>query len=172
MSFKCQHYLFLLKCVFYPKNVFKTEFYTSRKNETNHTSFQPEKEHALNFTKYSFQALQGRLMCLYAHVCSVMSNSCDPMEHSLPGFSVHGIFQARTLEWVVISYSREFSPLRYQTYVSCVSCIGRQILYHQSHLGNLRQVNICNRKSVLTESLALMGITWATGVSGWMLNVV
>ena len=30
---------------------------------------------------------------------------CDPMACSLPGFSVHGILQARTLEWVAISFS-------------------------------------------------------------------
>ena len=34
---------------------------------------------------------------------------CDPMDSSLPGSSVHGIFQARILEWVAISYSRRFS---------------------------------------------------------------
>ena len=48
----------------------------------------------------------------------------DPMESSLPGFSVHRTFQATILEWVAISYSRD------QTWVSCISCIGRQILYH------------------------------------------
>ena len=31
---------------------------------------------------------------------------CDPMDYSPPGSSVHGIFQARTLEWVTISFSR------------------------------------------------------------------
>ena len=31
---------------------------------------------------------------------------CDPMDCNLPGFSVHGIFQARVLEWVAISFSR------------------------------------------------------------------
>ena len=31
---------------------------------------------------------------------------CDPMYCSLPGFSVHGILQARTLEWVAISFSK------------------------------------------------------------------
>ena len=31
---------------------------------------------------------------------------CDPMDCSLPGFSVHGILQARTLEWVTISFSK------------------------------------------------------------------
>ena len=36
---------------------------------------------------------------------------CDPMECSLPGSSVHGIFQARILEWVAISFSRaSFRP--------------------------------------------------------------
>ena len=34
-----------------------------------------------------------------------MSDSVDPMDCSLPGFSVHGILQARTLEWVAISFS-------------------------------------------------------------------
>ena len=34
---------------------------------------------------------------------------CDPMDCSLPGFSDHGIFQARVLEWVAISFSRGFS---------------------------------------------------------------
>ena len=32
---------------------------------------------------------------------------CDPMDFSLPGSSVHGIFQARMLDWVAISFSRE-----------------------------------------------------------------
>ena len=42
----------------------------------------------------------------------VESNSCDPMDCSPPGFSVHGILQARTLEWIAISSSRGSSPPR------------------------------------------------------------
>jgi len=30
---------------------------------------------------------------------------CDPIDGSLPGSSVHGIFQARVLEWVAIAFS-------------------------------------------------------------------
>ena len=45
---------------------------------------------------------------------------CDPMDCSLPGFSVHGIFQARVLGWVVISFSRGSSQPRNQTWVSCI----------------------------------------------------
>ena len=62
--------------------------------------------------------------CMFTHV-----QLCDPMECSPPGSSVHGIFQARILKWVAISSSREPSRPRDQTCVSCVSFIGRWILY-------------------------------------------
>ena len=45
------------------------------------------------------------------------------MDCSLPGFSVHGIFQARVLEWVAISFSRGSSRPRDRTQVSCI--VGR-----------------------------------------------
>ena len=84
--------------------------------------------------------------------CSVKSDSCDPMGCSLPGYSVHGISQARILEWVAISFSRWSSPPRDQT---CVSCISRQILYHWanweahfptsvSSVQSLSRVRLCN----------------------------
>ena len=56
---------------------------------------------------------------------------------SLPGSSVHGILQARILEWVTISFARRFSQSRDQT---CVSHICRQIFYCLSHQGS--QVNM------------------------------
>ena len=40
-----------------------------------------------------------------------------------------GFFQARILEWVAVFFSRGSSQSRDQTHISCVSCIGRQILY-------------------------------------------
>ena len=40
--------------------------------------------------------------CVHAQSCLTL---CDPMDYSLPGFFIHGIFQARILEWVAISYS-------------------------------------------------------------------
>ena len=48
---------------------------------------------------------------------------------SLPGSSIHGILQARKLEWVAISSSRGSSWPRDWTHISCISCIGRWILY-------------------------------------------
>ena len=43
------------------------------------------------------------------HTRSVLSSSLQPMNCSPPGSSVHGILQARILEWVAISFSRAFS---------------------------------------------------------------
>ena len=50
-----------------------------------------------------------------------MSNSCDPMDCNLPGSSVHGVLQARILEWVAIPFSRGSSQPRDQTWVSCIA---------------------------------------------------
>ena len=58
----------------------------------------------------------------------------DPMDCSSPGSSVHGIFQARILEWVAISFSRGSFQAGDWTHVSRISCIGRQVIYHWCHL--------------------------------------
>ena len=46
---------------------------------------------------------------------------CVPMDCSLPGFSIRGIFQARVLEWIALSFSRRSSWTRDQTQVSCIA---------------------------------------------------
>ena len=53
----------------------------------------------------------------------------DPMDCSLPGSPVHGISQARILQWVVISFSRGSSRPRDWTHVSCVSCTEGRFFY-------------------------------------------
>ena len=61
-------------------------------------------------------------------------SDCNIVDRRPLHSSVHGIFKARILEWVSVSYSRGSSWLKDQTYVSCISCIGRLIPYHLSHL--------------------------------------
>ena len=61
---------------------------------------------------------------------------CDPMDCSLPGFSVPGILQARILEWVALPSSRGSSQARDRTCISFVTCIGSWVLYHWCHLGS------------------------------------
>ena len=54
----------------------------------------------------------------------------DHMDCSPPGSSVHGILQARKLECIAMTSSRESSQPRDQTLISHVSGIGRQVLYY------------------------------------------
>ena len=49
-------------------------------------------------------------MYVYVSVTQSCLTLCDPMDCSLPGSSVHGIFQARILGWVAIVYSRVSDP--------------------------------------------------------------
>ena len=69
----------------------------------------------------------------WAQLCLILYN---PRDCSLPGSSIPGLLQARILDCVAISSSRGSSQSRGGTHVSCISCIGRQILYHLSHLGS------------------------------------
>ena len=55
---------------------------------------------------------------------------CDPLDCRPPSSCVHGIFQARILEQVAISYSKGSLWPRDWTQISCVFCFGRCILYH------------------------------------------
>ena len=72
----------------------------------------------------------SQVKVIVAQSCPIL---CKPMVCSLPGSSVHGIFQARLLEWVAISFSRGTSRLRDR---SLVSRICRQTLYRLSHKGS------------------------------------
>ena len=60
-----------------------------------------------------------------ASLLATLWTDCSP-----PGSSVHGILQARILEWVAISFSRGSSRPRDRT---CISCIDRQILHCLNH---------------------------------------
>ena len=56
--------------------------------------------------------------CLVAQMCPTL---CDPMDCNPPSSSVHGILQARILEWVAFPFSRGSSQPRDQTEVSCTA---------------------------------------------------
>ena len=98
----------------------------------------------------------------------------DPMDCSPPGSSVHGIFQARMLEWVAVSFSREASWPRDQTCVSYISCIGigRQVLYQrvckvQTRFGR-RQTLTVPKKAVKERIFHLKG-DWFVNNWCWVL---
>ena len=57
----------------------------------------------------------------WSEVAQSCPTLCNPVHSSLPGFAIHGIFQARILEWAAISFSRGSSQPRDQTRVSCIA---------------------------------------------------
>ena len=81
--------------------------------------------------------LKGRFlvlcMCVLSSV-SVFATSCTVC--SLAGSSARGTFQARILESNALSSCRGSSQPRNRTHVSCVSCIGKWIVYHQHYVGS------------------------------------
>ena len=68
--------------------------------------------------------------CLRAVLsCSVVSDSLWSHDCSPPGSSVHGILQARVLEWVAMPSSRGSSQLRDRTHISFICCFCRWVLF-------------------------------------------
>ena len=73
-------------------------------------------------SSYSCSMSLGEILC--AKLLQSFLTLCDPMDHSPPSSSVHGILQASLLEWVAVPSSRGSSPPRDQT---CISCIAARI---------------------------------------------
>ena len=84
--------------------------------------------------KYNGKPYEKEYINTHIYVCVlsrlVMSDSLQSHGLQPARLPVHGIFQARLLEWVALSFSRGFSYFRDQTQVFCISCVGRWILYH------------------------------------------
>ena len=76
----------------------------------------PSEAYSVNFRAWSV-----------AQLCLIF---VTPGDTSPPGSSVHEILQARMLKWVTISFSRGSPQPRDWTWVSCISCIVRWVLYH------------------------------------------
>ena len=68
---------------------------------------------------WSFNALLDEV-CVSAKSLQSYPTLCNPMDCSFPGSSVHGILQAKILEWIMMPSSRVSSQLRDQTHVFCI----------------------------------------------------
>ena len=80
-------------------------------------------------------------VCLVDPSCST---PCGPMYCSPPASSVHGIFQARMLEWVAVLYSRGFSWPRDQMHVSCKGSNNRSDSIPHLPDPNVHELNLGN----------------------------
>ena len=66
--------------------------------------------------------VQPRMVDYSNKVKSLSHVLCDPMDCSLPGFSIHGIFQARIPEWVAISFSRKTIAIDWVKFIGFTRC--------------------------------------------------
>ena len=82
---------------------------------------------------------------------------CDPMDCSPPGSSVHGILQARVLEWVAMPFSKGSSWCSDRSHVSCIS---RWILYHRATWEAQEQIS-----STLNDNLKIKHISENQNIS-------
>ena len=80
------------------------------------------------FPDFLFSFFLLLAVCMLSHLSCVQL--CELIDCSLPGFSVHGMSQAKILEWVAISSSRGSSQPRSRTCISYSSCIDGWVLYH------------------------------------------
>ena len=79
---------------------------------------------------------------------------------SLPGFSVHGILQARIMEWVAVPFTRESSWPRGQTNISYISCIGRVFFFFTTGTpGKPKYLNVSMLMLMFSQILVLSHFT-------------
>ena len=85
----------------------------------------------INFCDFYLWRFHNTFYCAKSpQLCLTLCDPMDTMDCSLPGFSVHRILQARILEWVAMPPSGDLPDPGIKPYMSYVSCIGRQVLYH------------------------------------------
>ena len=109
-------------------------------------------------------------VCIF--IVSHVLLSWDPMYCSLPGSSVHGVLQARILEWVAISFSRRSSRSRDQTWVSPITGRFFTIWAIVTHIINIyyehstikRRKNIFSTKKLI--ELLWLNINFGAGFPG------
>ena len=90
----------------------------------NYTSLWYLKQNSPSPPSSQLSKMVASLVVQWIRILSRLAQSCpthcNPMDCSLPGSSVHGIFQAIVLEWIVISFSRGSSQPRDWTQVSLI----------------------------------------------------
>ena len=89
---------------------------------------------------------------------------CNPMDHSIPVSSVHGIFQARVLEWVAISFSRGSYWPRDRTRVSHIA--GRRFTIWATReatrsQGHINKYSYCLKTAIIPGSVIVSDLLFS-----------
>ena len=105
-------------------------------------------------------------VCLVAQLCPTL---CDPLDCSPPDSSVHGILQARILEWVAIPFSRGIFPTQGSN-PGLLHC--REILYHLRQPKETKPVNPKGNQPWIsigrTDTEAEAPILWPSDAKRWL----
>ena len=106
-----------------------------------------------------FQRWTKSPSCVCVCVCTPLCPTlCNPTDCSPPGFSVQGISQVRTLEWVVMPSSRGSSLPKDRTHLSCVYCVAGRFLTAESWGKHSQLPTVCDKHSSnLTKNTILSG---------------
>ena len=110
----------------------------------------------VNTTEVTYQ---GYIISFFAQSCPTL---CNPMDCRLSGVSVHGIFQARRLEWIAISFSRGSSRPRNRTRVSCIAgrCFtvwATREAHWKGYIGGFQILVVMNKAAINT---CVQGFVW------------
>ena len=101
--------------------------------------------------------------CAHAQSCLTL---CNPMDYSPSDSSVHGILQARILEWVAISLSQGSSQPRDRT---CVSCAGRRFFTPAPH-GNPHRLRLAALINSIYQQIFRLEIHLLMVTQNWCIS--
>ena len=126
----------------------------------------PHSHHkSIKFRKFAwiqdYHFTHRRHSCVCAQSLQPCSTLCNPMDHSPPDSSVHGILRARRLEWAAMPSSRGSSWPRDWTFISCISCPDNP----RWDAGRCQSVSFKLRQSSVFPSLSGPWYFWRLQVS-------
>ena len=102
---------------------------------SNKPLFTKQKQAASQIWPWANPCIHGSNLRSYKELAAQSCpTACNPMDCSPPGSSVHGLLQARILEWVAIPFFRGSAQPRGWIWVFCIAS---RFLYHLSHQGSL-----------------------------------
>ena len=107
-------------------------------------------------------------MCKHAKLLQSCPTLCNPMDYSSPGSSVHGILQARLLEWVAMPSSRGSSWSRDQTHVSCGYCIAGGFFTAEPP----GKLHISQKTSEFNSSIVYISLSMTTPLQSFHIDFV
>ena len=100
----------------------RTEAYASEEKKNQQKDQGENQYNGMYYTEQkTFKESSLSVSIVKSEVTQLCLTLCDPMDCRLPGSPVHGIFQARVLEWITISFSRESFQSKDSTQLSHIA---------------------------------------------------